>query len=117
MPQFSRPHLQIHFTHSLEQIITMSTRVTDHFATVIDHILTNSKDKVSQSDVIDLGLSSLQTSLLKSHKHNEIFVQSMKRYSSDDTYSDFVYIFVGAINLIYNPSKKREDEDRLKTLV
>ena len=57
MSQFSRPYLEIHFTHSLEQIITTSTRVTDQFATIIYHILTNSKEKVSQSGVIDLGLS------------------------------------------------------------
>ena len=57
MPQFSRPCLENDFTHSLEQIITMSTRVTDQFATIGDHILTNSKNKVSESGVIDLGLS------------------------------------------------------------
>ena len=101
--------------------------------TLIDHILTNTPDKVSQSDVIDLGLSdrdliycTRKTSLPKSHKHNEIFVRSMKRYSAEkfleilreiifpnyltytcvnDAYSDFKYRFIGAINFIA-PSKK-----------
>ena len=45
------------FTHSLEQIITRPSRVTDQTATLIGHILTNSPDKVIQSGVIDLGLS------------------------------------------------------------
>ena len=58
--------------------------------TPIDHIFTNSPDKVSQSGVIDLGLSdhdliycTRKTSLPKSHKHNEIFVRSMKWYSTE----------------------------------
>ena len=67
-----------------------------------------------------------KTSLPKSHKHNEIFVRSMKRYSAkkfleilreiafpnyltytcvNDTYSDFIFRFVKAINFIA-PSKK-----------
>ena len=100
---------------------------------LIDHILTNSQDRVNQSGVIDLGLSdrdliycTRKTSLPISHKHNEIFVRSMKRYSAEnfleilreivspkyltytcvnDAYSDFTYRFVGAINFIA-PSKK-----------
>ena len=98
-------------------------------------MLTNSADKVSQSGVIDLGLSdhdliycTRKTSLPKSHKHNEIFVRSLKRYSAEkfleilreivfpnyltctcvnDAYSDFVNRFVQAINIIA-PSKKSE---------
>ena len=50
-------YLEFCFTNSLEQIITRPTRVTDQSATIIDHMLTNSPDKVSPSGVIDLGLS------------------------------------------------------------
>ena len=95
-------------------------------------MLTNSADKVSQSGVIDLGLSdhdliycTRKASLPKSHKHNEIFVRSLKRYSAEkfleilreivfsnyltytcvnDAYSDFIYRFSEAINFIV-PSK------------
>ena len=102
---------------------------------LIDHILTNTPDKVSQSGVIDLGLPdhdliycTRKTSLPKSHKHNEIFISSLKRYSAEkfleitreivfpsyltyncvnDAYSDFIYRFVEAINFIA-PSKKSE---------
>ena len=113
-------------------------RVTDQSATLIDHILTNLPDKVSRSGVIDFSLSDndlissiRKTSLPKSHKHNEIFVRSMKSYSDEkfleilreivfpnylnytcgnDAYSDFIYRFLGAINFIA-PSK----EIRVKT--
>ena len=44
-------------THSLEQIITRPIRVTDQTETLIDHVLTNSPNKVSQSRIIDLGPS------------------------------------------------------------
>ena len=64
--------------------------VTDQTATLIDHILTNSPDKVSQSGEIDLGLSdhdlsycTRKTSLPKSYKHNAIFAHSIKRYSAE----------------------------------
>ena len=133
IPHLTRSYLEFCFTNSLEQIITRPTRVTDQSATLIDHILTNSPDKVSQSGVIDLGLSdhdliycTRKTSLPKSHKHNEIFVPSMKRYFGEkfleilreivfpnyltyacvnDVYSDFTYRFVEAINFVA-PSKK-----------
>ena len=103
IPHLTRSYLEFCFTHSLEQIITKPTRITDQTATLIDHILTNSPDKVSQSGIIDLGLSdhdliystrktslpksliycTRKTSLPKSHKHNEIFVCSLKRYSAE----------------------------------
>ena len=133
IPHLARSNLEFCFTNSLEQIIRRPSRVTDQTATLIDHILTNSSDKVSQSGVIDLGLSNhdliyctRKTSMLISHKHNEIFVRSLKRYSAEkfleilreivfpnyltytcvnDAYSDFIYRFVEAINFIA-PSKK-----------
>ena len=101
--------------------------------TFIDHILTNSPDGGSQSGVTDLGrpnhnliYCTRKTSLLKSHKLNEIFVCLMKRYSAkkflenlreivfannltytcvNNAYSDFIYISVGAMNSI-SPAKK-----------
>ena len=87
----TRAYLEFCFTHSLEQIMTRPTRVTDQTASLIHRILKNSPDKVSQSGVIDLGLSghdliycTRKTSLLKSHKHNKIFVRSMKWYSVEN---------------------------------
>ena len=89
IPHLTRSYLEFCFTHSLEQIITRPTRIIDQAATLIDHILTNSPDKVCQSGVIDLGLSNYdliyctrKSSLPKFHKHNEISVRSLKRYSA-----------------------------------
>ena len=71
-------------------MITRQTRVTDQTATLVDYVLTKSPDRLSQSGVIDLGLSdhdlfyyTRKTSLPKSHKHNEVFVHSSKRYSTE----------------------------------
>ena len=50
----TRSYLEFCFTHSLEQVITRPTRITDKTAIPIDHIITNSPDKVSQPGVIDL---------------------------------------------------------------
>ena len=44
----TRSYSKFCFTHSLEQIITRPTRIIDQTATLIDCILTNSPDKVSQ---------------------------------------------------------------------
>ena len=95
----------------------------------------NSPDKVSQSGVIDLGLSdhdliycTRKTSLPKSLKHKVIFVRSLKRYSAgkfleilreivfpnyltctcvNDAYSGSIYRFVEAINFIAPSGKIR----------
>ena len=70
-------------------MIARPTRVTDQTATLIDYILTKLPDKVTQLGVVDLGLSdhdliycTRKTYLPKSHKHNEIFVRSVKKYSA-----------------------------------
>ena len=44
----------------LKQHIKYATRVTCETATLIDHIITNSDDKLSQSGVIDVGISDHQ---------------------------------------------------------
>jgi len=41
-------------------LITSPTRVTENTSTILDHVLTNSQDRVSQSGVIDIGLSDHQ---------------------------------------------------------
>ena len=46
--------------YSLEQIIKHATCTTCSSSTLIDHILTNSKEKISQSSVIDIGISDHQ---------------------------------------------------------
>lgn len=52
----TRKYLEFCVSHSLEQVITRPTQTTDQAATMIDHILKKLTDKISQSDVIALGL-------------------------------------------------------------
>ena len=132
------------FTHSLKQIIWRPTKITDQIATLIDYILMNSPDKVSQSGIIGLGLSdhdlifcTRKTSLPKSQKYNEIFVRSKKRYSAEKVLNilrKIVFpnyltytckkgcllrfcIYICRSNKFHNPSKKVHSEDQPKTLV
>ena len=46
--------------HGLKQIIKSPTRITDKSTSLLDHILTNSPQKVSQHGVLGLGLSDHQ---------------------------------------------------------
>ena len=62
--------------HVLKQIITSSTCITENTSTLIDHILTNSVDKVSQFGVLEIALSdhhailcTRKTLKQKYHKH------------------------------------------------
>ena len=45
---------------SLKQLITCSTRVTCNTASLIDHILINSTEKIFESGIIDCGMSDHQ---------------------------------------------------------
>ena len=51
--------------HSLKQLITCCICVTCNTSTLIDHILTNSTEKIFQSGMIDSGISD----------HQQLFVQ------------------------------------------
>ena len=65
MPPLTKK-IEFFFQHSLEQIVTSPTRTTGTPETPIDHLLTNSSHKVTQSGV-------------KDHMHNKILVGSSKR--------------------------------------
>ena len=74
--------------YSLEQIIKHATRTTCNSSTLIDHILTNSREKISQNCVIDISISNYQLIYLtrklhrmKSNTHNEIKIRSLKNYT------------------------------------
>ena len=56
LPPLTKSYLDFCFSFSLEQLISRSTRVTGKTATLIDHVLTNSSQKLSQCDVIELGI-------------------------------------------------------------
>ena len=104
--------------HGLKQLITSPTRVTENSSSLLDHILTNSTDRVSQSGVVDTSLSDHQLiyctrkiSRNKFNAHKYIRVRSLKNYNQslfleklneinfpdyskfetvNDAYSDFV---------------------------
>ena len=57
MPPLTKEYLEFCFSYYFKQIITSSNRTTDRTVTLIDDALINSGHKVSQLDVIDLGLS------------------------------------------------------------
>ena len=52
MQPLTKKSLKFCFSNSLEQIIKSSTRNTDKTETFIDHVLTNSSERVSQSNVL-----------------------------------------------------------------
>ena len=87
-PPLAKKHKEFCSLHGLTQIIDSPTRITDETSTLIDHILTNSKEKVSQSGVLDVSLSDHQAiyctrKMLKQkfNTHKYIKIRSMKRYS------------------------------------
>jgi len=71
-------------------VLTSPTRVTVDTSALLDHVLTNSHDRVSQSGVIDIGLSDHQLIYCtrkivrpKTNEHKYITIQSLKNYSED----------------------------------
>ena len=104
--------------HGLKQLITSPTRITENSSSLLDHILTNSTDRVSQSGVVDTSLSDHQLiyctrkiSRIKFNAHKYIRIRSLKNYNQslfleklneinfpdyskfetvNDAYSDFV---------------------------
>ena len=74
--------------HSLKQKIKHATRTTYSSFTLTDHILTNSREKISQSGVIDIGSSDHQLIYLtqklhrmKSNTHKQIKIRSLKNFT------------------------------------
>ena len=60
--------------HGLKQLVTSPTRITMTSTSLLDHILTTSSERVSQSGVADVGLSDHQmtycTRKITCLKHN-----------------------------------------------
>ena len=75
---------------SLEQIIKHATPTTCSSCTLIDYILTNSREKVSQTGVIDIGISDYRLIHLSQKLHGmkwnkqkqiKIFIRSLRNHS------------------------------------
>ena len=87
-PPLAKSHKEFCSLHGLTQIIDSPTRMET--STLIDHILTNSVDKISQSGVLDISLSDHQAIYCtrkflkqKFNSHKYIEIRSMKNYSKD----------------------------------
>ena len=87
----------------MTEIIKEPTRITCSTSTLLDHILTNSSEKVSQKGVIDVGISDHQLiyctrkiKRIKHNMHNQIQVRSLKKYSAE--------IFTNALKTVQFPN-------------
>ena len=85
-----KQYIELCSLFSLKQIIEEPTRTTSTSSTLIDHILTNYKQKVSQSGVICTGLSDHEmifcTRKITKHKsnaHKQFKFRSFKNYSDE----------------------------------
>ena len=80
--------------HDLKQVIESPTRVTEHSESLIDLCFTNAQRKITESDVIDPGLSdhSLVYCAMKSGRYrappNTIQFRSYKNYNRDSFVSE-----------------------------
>ena len=86
----TKSYLDFCFSFSLEQIISIPTRVTSKTATLIDHVLANSFQKVGQCGVIELGISdqdlvycTKKTPSLNPNEHNGRSIRSMKNNTKE----------------------------------
>ena len=114
--------------HGLKQLIASPARVTDNSSSLLDHVLTNSTDRISQSGVVDTGLSDHQliyctkrVNRTKFNTHRYIRTRSLKNYSQssyleklneinfpnyskfkdiNDAYSDFIGKITSVIDQI-----------------
>ena len=75
-------------TFSLTEIIKDPIRITCSTSSLLDHILTNSLEKISQKGTIDVGLSDHQLICCtrkvlrtKLNMHNQIQIRYLKKYS------------------------------------
>ena len=76
--------------HGLKQLIQEARRTTEKSETLLDHIISNSTQKISQHGVLNLGLSDHQLiyctrkcTRAKNHDHKYIKIRSMKNYSRE----------------------------------
>ena len=87
MLPLTKGYLDFFFSFCLEQLISIPTSKT---ATLIDHVLTNSSQKVSQFGVIELGISdhnliycTRKAPSLRPSKGSGISVRSMKNHTKE----------------------------------
>ena len=87
----AKKYLEFCKTFGLKQLIKSPTRVTPNTFTLIDHILPNRNEKITQCGLINIGLSDHQmifwTRKIKKEKvggHKKISFRSFNTYSVDE---------------------------------
>ena len=88
-PEIKR-YNEFYSIYDLKQLINFPTRVTCYTSTLIDHILTNAHDNISQSGVINIAISVHNMiycirKILKAkyNKHKELTFHSLRNDSVD----------------------------------
>ena len=86
-----KKYAQICSALGLKQLIKHPTRITCHTSTLIDHIITNCEEKVTQGGVINTSLSDYQLIFctrkikrVKTKNHKPISFRSLKNYSIEN---------------------------------
>lgn len=100
---------------SLKQLIAEPTRITASSSSLIDHILCNNEDKVSQSGVIKVGISdhfltfcTRKTTKENTGKQSIVRVRSMKHYSKEKFIEHLENADLSALYLCRNVNKAWE---------
>ena len=86
----TKNYIEFCLLFGLEQLILTPTRITCNSSSLIDHILTNFSDRISQSGVIDVGMSDHQLTFctrkitkMKVNDHKLITFRCSENYSED----------------------------------
>ena len=90
LDSFTKKYHEYCTLFGLKQLIKCPTRRTCNSSSILDHVLASFPDRVSQSCVIDVGISDHQLiyctskiARLKSYCHKQITFRSLKNYSPD----------------------------------
>ena len=86
----TKNYTQLLKSSGLTQLIDEPTRKTDTTESLLDHILVNTADKISQSGVIEKAISdhdiifcTRKHQKIKTGQHNSIKIRSMKNYTKE----------------------------------
>ena len=76
--------------HGIEQLLTLPTCITKNLLSLLDHVLTNSADRISQFGIVNVGLSDHQliyctrkVTQTRLNAHKYVKMRSLKYHSED----------------------------------
>ena len=102
-------YVQLLSAFNCKQLISEATRVTDNTSTILDHVITNSKDKISKSGVLDCSLSDhlpifFTRGSIKTNFSRPIIkrIRSLKNYSKEFLISELKKVSWGNVFLAPN---------------